>query len=162
MPVRVTAKELYKHILENAEELDGDRICRVSLIAYLRKRGVAKPGQVRKKLVKALEHQGLVKRKHPRSVYLYLLTEDQPPQRPSAAKTLGKPPSSPKWCRCTHRLNDHAAGGGACKWHGALCSCEGFKTVQHKKSKKPPPPRKKGSKSVKAISGGLPTLGKRR
>lgn len=77
----VTASELYQFILQNAEELHGHRICRVSLIAYLRNRGVPKPGQVRKRLVRELENQGLVKRKHPRSIHLYILTEDQPESR---------------------------------------------------------------------------------
>lgn len=78
MAPTVSASELYQFILQNAEELHGHRICRVSLIAYLRNRGVPKPGQVRKRLVRDLENQGLIKRKHPRSIHVYILTDDQP------------------------------------------------------------------------------------
>lgn len=77
-PPAISANQLYQYILQNAEVLDGRRLCRVSLIAYLKDRGVNKPGQLRKRLVRELEVAGVVKRKHPRSSHLYILTDDQP------------------------------------------------------------------------------------
>lgn len=74
----VTGPQLYEFILQNAEELDGHRLCRVSLIAHLRSLGVPEPGKVREDLVRELTRRGLVKRKHPRSIHLYILTDDQP------------------------------------------------------------------------------------
>jgi hypothetical protein len=72
----VTSEEFYNHILENAEELDGKRICRVSLIQYLRNRGVKKAQGVRIRLVKDLEAKKLIKRQHPRSIRIEILTDD--------------------------------------------------------------------------------------
>lgn len=66
----VTPESLYQFILENTEEIDGQLICRVSLIAELRRRGVSKPGPVRANLVRELTKQGLVVRPHPRSRWL--------------------------------------------------------------------------------------------
>lgn len=75
---RVTAEQLYNYILENAEELDGKRICRVSLIQYLRTHGVKKAQGVRIRLVKELEAKKVIKREHPRSIRIEILTDDQP------------------------------------------------------------------------------------
>lgn len=68
----VTADELYAFIRDNAEEIDGQLVCRASLIAELRRRGVEYPGRLRKKLVRELTERGLVVRPHPRSTWLYV------------------------------------------------------------------------------------------
>lgn len=69
----VTSAQLYRFIAANAEEIDGQLVCRTSLIAELRRRGVEFPGRVRKKLVKELTERGLVHRPHPRSTWLIIL-----------------------------------------------------------------------------------------
>jgi hypothetical protein len=76
---------LYRFILDNAEEIDGQLVCRASLIAELRRRGVEFPGRVRKKLVKELTERGLVLRPHPRSTWLVVLDPN-----PSIPKTSRK------------------------------------------------------------------------
>jgi hypothetical protein len=68
----ISADELYSFILANAEEIDGELVCRASLIAELRRRGVKYPGRLRKRLVKELTQRGLVVRPHPRSTWLYV------------------------------------------------------------------------------------------
>lgn len=71
----VTADELYAFILANAEEVDGQVVCRAFLAPELRRRGVPKPVRqhLRIRLVKELEARGLVKRVHPQSRTLILL-----------------------------------------------------------------------------------------
>lgn len=69
----VTADELYSFICEQAEDIDGQLVCRASLIAELRRRRVEFPGRVRKKLVKELTERGLVLRPHPRSTWLVVI-----------------------------------------------------------------------------------------
>jgi len=83
----VTAEELYEYILQNAEELDGKRIFRASLIAYLRSRGVKKAQGLRIRLVKELEARKLIKREHPRSIRIEILTDDQPTKAGSQWQT---------------------------------------------------------------------------
>ena len=80
----VTADELYSFILANAEEIDGQLVCRASLIAELRRRGVEFPGRVRKKLVKELTKRGLVLRPHPRSTWL--VVQDPSPSVPKTSR----------------------------------------------------------------------------
>lgn len=72
----VTADELYLFICEQVEEIDGQLICRASLIAELRRRGVESPGRVRRKLVRELSERGLVHRPYPRSTSLIVLDPD--------------------------------------------------------------------------------------
>ena len=72
----VTADELYRFVLANAEEIDGQLVCRASLIAELRRRGVEFPGRVRARLVRELTERGLVLRPHPRSTSLIVLDLD--------------------------------------------------------------------------------------
>jgi hypothetical protein len=69
----MTADELYSFIVANTEDIDGELICRASLIAELRRRGVEYPGRVRKQLVRELTQRGLVLRPHPRSTWLIVL-----------------------------------------------------------------------------------------
>lgn len=69
----ITGDELYGFILANAEEIDGQLVCRASLIAELRRQGVEYPGRVRKKLVRELTERGLVRRPHPRSTWLIVI-----------------------------------------------------------------------------------------
>lgn len=73
----VTAGQLHDYIVEHAEVIKGRRVCRASLASYLRSRGVKKSvlRNVRTRLVKELEAQGLVSRKHPRSIWIYVLDE---------------------------------------------------------------------------------------
>lgn len=76
----VTADQLYRFICKEAEEIDGQLICRASLIAELRRRGVETPGRVRKKLVVSeLVDRGLVLRPHPRSRWLIVIDPDHAP-----------------------------------------------------------------------------------
>lgn len=75
----VTADQLYEFICANAEEIDGEVICRASLWAELERRGI--PGgperqQLRVRLVKELEVRGLIERIHPRSRRLRLIDPD--------------------------------------------------------------------------------------
>lgn len=72
----ITAHELYRFICEQVEEIDGQLVCRASLIAELRSRGVEFPGRVRKKLIRELTERGLVHRPHPRSTSLIVLDPD--------------------------------------------------------------------------------------
>jgi hypothetical protein len=72
----VTANQLYRFICANAEEIDGEIICRASLWAELERRGIPRGPerqQLRVRLVKELEARGLVKRIHPRSRRLLVL-----------------------------------------------------------------------------------------
>lgn len=75
----VTADALYSFILANAEEIDGQLVCRASLIAELRRRDVENPGRVRAKLVRELSERGLVLRPHPRSSWLIVIDPDAEP-----------------------------------------------------------------------------------
>jgi hypothetical protein len=77
--VSVTADELYSFICANAEEIDGEVICRASLWAELERRGIPRGPerqQLRVRLVKELEARGLLKRTHPRSRRLLLINPD--------------------------------------------------------------------------------------
>lgn len=74
---RVTADDLYEFILANAEEIDGQLICRASLHAELLRRGIEKPQQLRIRLVRELEARGLVKRPHPRTRWLIITGETE-------------------------------------------------------------------------------------
>ena len=113
----VTADELYRFILENAEKIDGRLVCRVSLAAELRKRGV-KEGrqQLRFKLVRELEAQGLIKRAHPQSGHLVILQEpasDAPePNRDSRSRltermSAGNEPGAIEIHSVPHRRFEH-------------------------------------------------------
>lgn len=68
----ISAGDLYDFIREQAEEIDGRLVCRVSLVAELRRRGVEAPGRVRRRLVKELTDRGLVLRPHPRTSWLII------------------------------------------------------------------------------------------
>jgi hypothetical protein len=75
----ITADELYEFICANAEEIEGQLICRQSLWAELGRRGIPRGPtrqQLRMRLVKQLEARGLIKRIHPRSRYLVVLQPD--------------------------------------------------------------------------------------
>jgi hypothetical protein len=75
----VTADQLYRFICANAEEIDGEVICRVSLWAELERRGIPRGPerqQLRVRLVKELEARGLIRRLHPRSRRLLLINPD--------------------------------------------------------------------------------------
>lgn len=76
----VTADQLYRFICANAEEIDGEVICRASLWAELERRGIPTAGRERQKLrghlVKELEARGLIKRTHPRSRRLLLINPE--------------------------------------------------------------------------------------
>jgi hypothetical protein len=76
----LTADELYAFICANAEEIDGEIICRASLWAELERLGIPRgPArqQLRVRLVKELEAQGLIRRIHPRSRRLLLINPDR-------------------------------------------------------------------------------------
>jgi hypothetical protein len=77
----IDADELYLLILANAEEVDGQTICRVSLSEELRRRGAERPWKVRAALVKELEARGLVFRPDPRSRQLVILDRPAPGDR---------------------------------------------------------------------------------
>lgn len=75
----MTADELYEFICANAEEIDGEVICRASLWAELERRGIPRGPerqQLRVRLVKELEARGLIQRLHPRSRRLLLIDPD--------------------------------------------------------------------------------------
>ena len=72
--VQVSAETLYEFIRDHAEEVDGEWLCRASLIGYLRACGVENPKNLRTRLVKELTRQGLVERRNPRSRRLYILS----------------------------------------------------------------------------------------
>ena len=69
-----TADVLYEFIRKNSEWIDGQFVCRASLADYLRL-GQPRVREIRTRLVKELEKRGLVQRKHPRSVGLYVMEE---------------------------------------------------------------------------------------
>lgn len=87
MALETTPEELYDFILENAEELDGQLVCRASIIAELKKRGDPTPGATRTALVKELQSRGLVTRLNVRGRWL-VIDDDHPDYR---AKTEPKP-----------------------------------------------------------------------
>ncbi len=75
----VTADQLYRFICANAEEVNGEVICRASLWAELDRLGIPEGPerqQLRVRLVKELEARGLIKRAHPRSRRLLLINPD--------------------------------------------------------------------------------------
>ncbi len=76
----VTADQLYRFIETNTEEIDGQAICRASLVQELTRLGI-EPATVRQqlriRLVKELEARGLVKRVNPRSRWLVVLNPDR-------------------------------------------------------------------------------------
>jgi hypothetical protein len=69
----VTAEELWLWILDNAETVDGVRMCRQPIWGYLEARGVDEHrAKVRLDLVRELEAQGLVERPYPQSKRLII------------------------------------------------------------------------------------------
>lgn len=76
----VTADQLYRFICANAEEIDGQIICRASLWAELERLGIPRGPerqQLRVRLVKELEARGLIERIHPRSRRLLVIDPDR-------------------------------------------------------------------------------------
>lgn len=77
---KITADQLYRFICENAEEIDGEIMCRASLWAELERRGIPQGPErqrLRVRLVKELQARGLIQRAHPRSRRLLLIDPDR-------------------------------------------------------------------------------------
>lgn len=75
---QITADDLYAFIVRNAEEINGQLVCRASLMGELRRLGVPDRQQTRIRLVKELEARGLVKRINPRSRWLLVTAARRP------------------------------------------------------------------------------------
>lgn len=81
------ADELYRFILANAEEIDGQLVCRAAIGPELRRRdALQNRKRLRTRLVKELERRGVVTRPHPRS--RWLIINEAPKSTSSTPQTL--------------------------------------------------------------------------